>query len=83
MKSISKEARETIEIWRKEIHMETAIEIMIELGLNYGHPEVIKEIQDSKAEVQMYRTKISTCLIYYQFCIYWQNIAGFKNQLSD
>ena len=31
----------------------------------------------------MYRTKISTCLIYYQFCIYWQNIAGFKNQLAD
>jgi|OM-RGC.v1.033529107 hypothetical protein len=47
MNTISKEARETIEIWRKEIHMEIATEIMVEAGLNYGHPEVIKEIQDS------------------------------------
>jgi hypothetical protein len=30
--------------------METATEIMVELGLNYGHPEVIKEIQDSLAK---------------------------------
>ena len=31
----------------------------------------------------MYRTKIAPCLIYNQFCIYWQKIADFKNQLVD